>query len=255
MQGFGRQDVPQFRVSGPILVRRIEASSGQGRSQTGRGRPLAGPGTGEAVARVYPSDITRLELSGAHEPELDTLRLLQRKLPDAYTVFHGVHWTREWSRETVFGELDFAVVNRAGKALLIEQKNGTLEETEDGLIASTTRTGPRAWYARCTARSTTSATSSGGSRRVRALELDYLVYCPAHRRDGIAAAGFAAEPDRRATERRPVPRRHHRERPWAGRAPDPGRAETVRGLLPPNLRAGAGHPCPCHRPGEGTSPG
>jgi hypothetical protein len=90
-------------------------------------------GTGEAVARVYPSDITRLEHSGAHEPELETLRLLQRKLPEAYAVFHGVHWTREFQGDTLFGEVDFAVVNRAGRVLVIEQKNGVLEENEQGL--------------------------------------------------------------------------------------------------------------------------
>jgi len=89
----------------------------------------------ETVARIVPSDIARLELAGANRHEIETLRLLQARLPDSYTVFHGVHWTREWPSETVFGELDFVVVNRAGKALLIEQKDGTLEETEDGLIA------------------------------------------------------------------------------------------------------------------------
>jgi hypothetical protein len=72
------------------------------------------------VARIVPSDIARLELAGANRYEIGTLRLLQARLPDSYTVFHGVHWTREWPGETVFGELDFVVVNRAGKALLIE---------------------------------------------------------------------------------------------------------------------------------------
>ena len=87
------------------------------------------------MARIVPSDIARLELAGANCHEIETLRRLQARLPDSYTVFHGVHWTREWPGETVFGELDFVVVNRAGKALLIEQKDGTLEETDDGLIA------------------------------------------------------------------------------------------------------------------------
>jgi len=44
--------------------------------------------------------------------------------PTGWTRQHvnrkGVHWTREWPSKTVFGELDFVVVNRAGKALLIE---------------------------------------------------------------------------------------------------------------------------------------
>ena len=87
------------------------------------------------MARIIPTDIARLELAGANRHEIATLRVLQARLPDDYTVFHGVHWTREWASETVFGELDFAVINRAGKALLVEQKNGTLEETDDDLIA------------------------------------------------------------------------------------------------------------------------
>lgn len=74
-------------------------------------------------------------MAGANRHEIETLRLLQARLPDSSTVFHGVHWTREWPGETVYGELNLVVVNRAGKALLIEQKDGTLEETEDGLIA------------------------------------------------------------------------------------------------------------------------
>jgi hypothetical protein len=33
----------------------------------------------------------------------------------------------------VYGEIDFAVVNRAGRVLLTEQKNGPLLETDAGL--------------------------------------------------------------------------------------------------------------------------
>ena len=38
------------------------------------------------MARLVPSDLTRLVLSGAHSPEIETLRLLGDALPDAYTV-------------------------------------------------------------------------------------------------------------------------------------------------------------------------
>ena len=86
------------------------------------------------MARLLPSDISHLALAGAREPELETLRQLQAKLPAAYTVFHGVHWSREYKSDIKFGELDFVVVNQGGKVLVIEQKNGQLEETANGLV-------------------------------------------------------------------------------------------------------------------------
>ena len=69
------------------------------------------------MARLLPSDISHLALAGAREPELETLRQLQTRLPSAYTVFHGVHWSREYRSGIKFGELDFMVVNKGGKAL------------------------------------------------------------------------------------------------------------------------------------------
>lgn len=54
------------------------------------------------MARICPSDITKLALGGAHSPEVETLALLQRSLPQDYTVFHGVHWSREYKHHTVY---------------------------------------------------------------------------------------------------------------------------------------------------------
>ena len=132
------------------------------------------------MARIVPSDIARLELAGHNGHEVETLRRLQARLPDSYTVFHGVHLTREWPSETVFGELDFVVVNRAGKALLIEQKDGTLEETEDGLIAHyadrSKSVAHQVQRALDHVREKFRRTQGG-----RAIDLDYLIYCRAHR--------------------------------------------------------------------------
>ncbi len=53
------------------------------------------------MAYIVPSDISRLALAGAHGPELETLKMLKSGLPNDYTVFHGVHWSREyegWTR-------------------------------------------------------------------------------------------------------------------------------------------------------------
>jgi len=81
------------------------------------------------MAHIVPSDLSHVALAGATNPELETLRTLRDQLPEAFTVFHGVHWSREYTSAVVFGELDFVVVSPAGRVLVIEQKNGPLEET------------------------------------------------------------------------------------------------------------------------------
>ena len=55
-----------------------------------------------------------MEALGAAQRELETLALLARELPDDYTVFHGIHWTRVEHGTALFGEIDFAIVPRAG---------------------------------------------------------------------------------------------------------------------------------------------
>ena len=75
-----------------------------------------------SMAHIIPSDISQLALAGAREPELDTLRVLKTGLPAAFTVFHGVHWSRSYKGGTCYGEIDFVVINQAGDVLLIEQK-------------------------------------------------------------------------------------------------------------------------------------
>ena len=47
--------------------------------------------------------------------------MLEQSLMDAYTIYHGVHWTRVGNGFSMFGEIDFVVVNPAGSMLLIEQ--------------------------------------------------------------------------------------------------------------------------------------
>src|SRR5690242_14127783 len=86
------------------------------------------------MAHIVPSDVTQLALAGATEPELATLARLQTDLPGDYVIFHGVHWSREYRGYTVFGESDFVIVNRSGSVLLVEQKNGALDETPSGLV-------------------------------------------------------------------------------------------------------------------------
>jgi hypothetical protein len=86
------------------------------------------------MAQLVPDDLTQLALAGAHAPELETLAQLGRALPDSYTVFHGVHWTRQYKGHTLYGEVDFVVMNAAGALLCIEQKNGPLQEDQGRLV-------------------------------------------------------------------------------------------------------------------------
>jgi hypothetical protein len=85
------------------------------------------------MAHIIPEGWQALEATGAQQREIETLALLAANLPDAYTVYHGVHWTRVNQGHALVGEIDFAIVNPAGNLLLIEQKSGFLSETPDGL--------------------------------------------------------------------------------------------------------------------------
>jgi hypothetical protein len=86
------------------------------------------------MALTHPDGWQSLEVTGAHAREIETLRVLQNALPDDYTIYHSVHWSTLHKGHSVYGEVDFVVVNNAGDVLLIEQKSGFLEETEDGLV-------------------------------------------------------------------------------------------------------------------------
>jgi hypothetical protein len=86
------------------------------------------------MARLIPDDWKNLAATGAAERERETLALIEAALPDDYTVYHGVHWTRLNRAFSVFGEADFIVVSPAGRVMLIEQKAGFLRETEKGLV-------------------------------------------------------------------------------------------------------------------------
>src|SRR5690242_3625140 len=86
------------------------------------------------MARILPSDISDLSLSLGETAELRTLELLRSKLSAKYTIYHSVHWVRDGSQRTIFGEADFVIVNQAGDVLVVEQKSGQLEESDGRLI-------------------------------------------------------------------------------------------------------------------------
>ena len=85
------------------------------------------------MAQIIPEGWQALGVTGAAQREIETLAQLAAVLPDAYTVYHGVHWTRVNQGHAFVGEIDFVIVNPAGNLLLIEQKSGFLSETPEGL--------------------------------------------------------------------------------------------------------------------------
>ena len=133
------------------------------------------------MARVFPSDLSKLALAGASQPELSTLALLKKRLSDDFTVFHGVHWSREYAKWTHFGEVDFVVVNRSGDVLLIEQKNGALVDGDDGLVKQYEDGDKNVNHQIRRSVDKVHQKFKWQHDAKRKLKLDYLIYCPDHR--------------------------------------------------------------------------
>ena len=90
--------------------------------------------TRRAMARTHPEGWKQLPAAGARGRERSTLMQLADALPREWTIYHGLHWTRAEGLYTVFGEIAFVVVGPGGRALLIEQHAGFLDETPEGLV-------------------------------------------------------------------------------------------------------------------------
>jgi len=86
------------------------------------------------MACILPDGWKTLRAVGGAAREIETLEQLETGLPNGYTVYHSVHWTRIAKGFSVFGELDFVVVSPSGRVMAIEQKAGSLEETAEGLV-------------------------------------------------------------------------------------------------------------------------
>ena len=141
------------------------------------------------MARIV-SATTEVAPSPAHRGELATLDLLKTGLGPEFTVYHGVDWTRAHERRMEYGEIDFVVVNRDGRILLIEQKNGPL--VESGAVIEKHYPGKRT-NIRSQIRRNVDAIREKfkmQDRRKRTLEIDYLIYCPDHRLVNVTAAGL-----------------------------------------------------------------
>ena len=127
------------------------------------------------MAHIIPTGWRELVATGSAQRELETLAVLAAELPDTYTVYHGVHWTRIEKTVSTYGEVDFIVLAPDGRVLLIEQKAGFLDETADGLVKA--YPGKSKHVASQIVRSVTALTNRF-SRTGERLSIDYLLYCP-----------------------------------------------------------------------------
>jgi len=127
------------------------------------------------MAHIVPSGWRELVAIGGAQREIETLSWLADQLPDDYTVYHGVHWTRVEKSVSTFGEVDFIVLAPSGRVLLIEQKAGFLSETEDGLVKQ--YAGKPKHVASQMMRNVSALTNRFGRTGER-LSIDYLLFCP-----------------------------------------------------------------------------
>jgi hypothetical protein len=132
------------------------------------------------MAKVYPDGWRELEASGAAGRKIRTLQRLAAGLDDAYSVYHGVHWTRiQGDNFAIVGEVDFAILGPTGKLLLIEQKAGVLTETATGLVKKLADRHEDVAV-------DLARTADALRERLRkhcdtpSIELDALLYCPDH---------------------------------------------------------------------------
>ncbi len=145
------------------------------------------------MARIVPDETDAARTRGTARAELETLDALERDLPDDLTVFHGVHWARADDGGSVYGEIDFLVVNRYGRILAIEQKNGRIERVGDELV-KTYATGPKSIRAQVTRNIGHLRGEFGRRHPGRRLDVDHLLYCPDDDVGGRLPVGI--DPDR-----------------------------------------------------------
>jgi len=85
------------------------------------------------MAQILPSFSDDIDASGASPAEWMTLKALEQGLHDDWYVFHNIRWTNAREHGTNVGEIDFCVLAPNGKVVVIEQKNGELIESTEGI--------------------------------------------------------------------------------------------------------------------------
>ena len=144
------------------------------------------------MANILPDGWRELAVTGAAQREIETLTRLATALPDDYSVYHAVHWTNLERGYSVFGEIDFIVMNRAGNLLVIEQKAGFLDETPEGLVKR--YPGRVKSVVAQLARNVDALRGKLNARSdAPAAHIDYLFYCPDYHVRKPHTAGLAPE--------------------------------------------------------------
>lgn len=144
------------------------------------------------MANILPDGWRALQVTGAAAREIETLAILAEGLPADYTVYHAVHWTHLEHGFSVYGEIDFVVVNAAGDLLLIEQKSGFLIETPEGLVKRYAEKEKRVpmQLARTVSALRAKLHARPGCQAAR---VDYLLYCPDYTVRQVETAGIAPQ--------------------------------------------------------------
>jgi hypothetical protein len=142
------------------------------------------------MAQIFPSDIDWNSEDRFENDELETLVHLRDELPDDYLVYHSVHWSKSDPKRTAFGEIDFVVVNKAGEVMVIEQKNGPLYETDQGLEKHYSNDKKLVFTQ--VQRNLDNLRDKFKKQNPQAPKpsVDYLIYCPEHRVIDVNAAGI-----------------------------------------------------------------
>ena len=129
------------------------------------------------MARLVPYEIDAARARGSASNELATLDLLESVLGDEFTIYHGVHWARVEGGASIYGEIDFIIVDRMGRLLAIEQKNGLIESDGSDLFKNYA-SGPKSIRAQVN-RNIQNLTSEFSKRHDdRRLDIDHLLFCP-----------------------------------------------------------------------------
>lgn len=142
------------------------------------------------MARIHPGHPERLLPYSQQYQEVRTLNRLQSGLPDTIAVYHSVHHGRMEGGRQRFGEIDFVLVNQAGDILLIEQKNGPLIETAEGLKKDYGQKTKNVVSQVLTGRTAVMQQLTDVFHGTPPVDVKILLYCPDHRIENPGTSGL-----------------------------------------------------------------
>lgn len=142
------------------------------------------------MARIHPGHPERLLPYSQQYQEVRTLNRLQSGLPDSIAVYHSVHHGRMEGSRQRFGEIDFVLVNQADDILLIEQKNGPLTETTEGLMKDYGHNSKDVVSQVLIGRSADMQQLTDVFNGQPPIDVKILLYCPDHRIEHSGTSGL-----------------------------------------------------------------